>query len=819
MKLAVTAVACAAWWAVLEFGVSLGATQTPPLGAFLNPWEGFYRAGDANYYLDTERLPGLRAPVEVVYDDRLVPHLYAATESDLYYAQGFVQAQHRMFQLELTARSAEGTLSEVLGTRTLALDRERRRTGGGQLADAIDSLWRGDPRAYAAVERYADGVNAYLAGLEPHEYPIEYRLLDFAPSPWSPRATALVALNMAYTLNAANDDVAATRTRELVGERAFDFLFPERDPRADPVIPRGTPFWRGDSALIRASEAQRLGDGVGAASPPRIPDGNGGYAPYPEGVGSNNWVVAGSRTATGKPLLANDPHLGLTLPSIWFESELHAGDLHVHGVSLPGVPGVTIGFNEDVAWGVTNVGTDVLDWRPVDWLDADQTRYRREDGTTGLVTYRTERIAVRDGEEVVERVPVTDYGPIVHRGDDHRAGMALDWLTLRRPSAQAVQTFLGLNHAESLSDFLAASRAYEWPAQNMVFANDDGDIALRVSGLLPRRLPGQGRFLRSTGTPGATGFLANDANPLAVNPAQGYLASANQVSTDASYPYYYTGGYDVTRSRRINALLRADSSVSLADAKAFQTDTYFEEASELLPIMLRRVRADDLSLSARGQLDVLRGWDYRYGAGDFAPVIYELWREALAELTWDEFAVDGPVLRPRTWRLADLLADDPLSRWFDRPATTDEREDARDIVTLALERVSPRIDSLSNVAGYDWAQRNGPAIRHLVGIGPFSREGLDVGGRAGTLLAQRGSVGPSWRMIVALGAVDGTLPRAEVAYPGGQSGRPGHAHYADMVDAWSAGEYFTVTLKRSPADASWDDADVTRLTLEPGTLD
>ena len=258
------ALASAAWAALLWYGASVGSVDTPPLGAFLNPWEGFYRAGAVDYYLDVEELPGLRAPVEVVYDERLVPHIYAASESDLYYAQGFVQAQHRMFQLELTARAAEGTLSEVLGPRTLELDRERRRTGGGRLADAVDSLWRLDERAYGAVARYAEGVNAYLATLEPHEYPIEYRLLDFAPSPWTPRATALVAVNMAYTLNAANDDVAATRTRALIGAGAFAALFPERAPDAEPVIPRGTEFWRGDTALIEASGRGRMGGGVGS---------------------------------------------------------------------------------------------------------------------------------------------------------------------------------------------------------------------------------------------------------------------------------------------------------------------------------------------------------------------------------------------------------------------------------------------------------------------------------------------------------------------------------------------------------------------------
>ncbi len=810
LKFVLTLAGAAALLAVLSVPLSFGESRLPALGTFLNPYEGALRSNDTDYWDHDVDLPGLRAPVEVYYDERLVPHIYASSLADLYYVQGFVQAQHRLFQFDITARAAEGRLSEVLGARTRDFDLTRRRIGGGALADKIDSLWRQDPEAYEAVSRYAEGVNAYIASLRPVDYPIEYKLLDFAPSEWSPRSTALVAINMAYTLNFSQDDVAATRIRDRFGLAAYDFLFPKRTDSDAPIIPAGTEFSREDTALLNAirrydSRALPL---LGDATPVRT-----GLEPSVKGIGSNNWVVGPRRTASGSPLLANDPHLGLTLPSIWFESELHAEGLHVHGVSLPGVPGITIGFNEDCAWGVTNVGHDVLDWHEVKYTDAARTRHETGPGTTAPVLRRVERIKVRGEDDLVDSVMVTAYGPIVYTDtSDARAGLAMDWLTLRQPSAGAIRAFLRLNTAADLADFVAASREYEWPAQNMIFADRAGDIALRISGTLPRELPRQGEFVRTVGEPAATGYLSAAQNPLAVNPPQGYLASANQVSTAADYPYPYRGGFDHHRGRRINQLLSNTTGATVADMKRFQLDDYGLLAAETAPLLLELVQREGLETRALGLLAALEPWRYRYEAEAFAPVIFEVWFDEVERRTWDEFTPlqrDGGSMRPAGWRLTQLLLEDPGSNWFDDQATTD-RETAAAIVTEALVAVTPRLDSLNQVDGYAWADLNAPAVTHLTRIPAFSRAGLRIGGRGGALNAQTSSTGPSWRMIVDLAGA----PRGEVVYPGGQSGRPGHPHYDDFLDVWAAGEYFPVELRaREQIEASAKT--FTRVSFEP----
>ena len=814
LKFLLSALAAGVVVAVLALPLRFGESRLPPLGTFLNPYEGALRSTDPDYYLDVPEMPGLRAPVEVYYDERLVPHIYAATAEDLYYAQGYVQAQHRLFQLDLTARAAEGRLSEVLGPRTREIDLRRRRIGGGPLATQMDSLWREDPTTYTAAQRYAEGVNAYIATLSPADYPIEYKLLDFAPSEWSPRHTALVAVNMAYVLNSGSDDVPATRIRERFGAEAYEYLYPLRTPEDAPVIPAGTPFGKTDTALLNASR------GLGRQPEPVLGEARGGrprsategFEGTREGIGSNNWAVGPSRTASGFPLLANDPHLQLTLPSIWFESELHAEGIAVHGVSLPGVPGITIGFNADCAWGVTNVGQDVVDWREVVYTDAARTRSQTGPGTTAPVRRRIERIGVRGEADLVDTVMVTSHGPVVYAPDeeDARAGLAMDWLTLRRPSVSSLAAFLRLNTASTLDDYLAASRSYEWPAQNMVFANRAGDIALRVSGTLPRQLPGQGEFVRRPGDPGVDGYIDPAENPVAINPEQGYLASANQISTAADYPYEYRGYFDHHRGRRINQLLRNTTGATPETMAAYQLDDYGLQAAEMTPVMLATVSRGNLSARALGLLQVLETWDYRYTADAFAPVIFETWVDEVARQTWDEFEemdIGGRAIAPADWRLGLLIEQDAASEWFDN-RSTEQRETARVILAQALTAVETRLDSLDQLGDYDWATENAPAVNHLTRIPAFSRRGLRTGGRGGTLNAIQGDVGPSWRMIVDLSPP----VRASVVYPGGQSGRPGHPHYDDFVDAWAAGEYYDVGLRtRAEAEAS----SLTKITLAP----
>lgn len=812
LKLIILSLLCGGWYLLMDKGISVGETSTPPLGSFFNPFEGFYRNNDADYWKKNLDLPGLRAPVDVYYDERLVPHIYASSERDLFYAQGYIQAQHRLFQFDLVSRAAEGRLSEVLGERTLAFDRERRRMGGGQLASTIDSLWRSNAEEYEAVLSYADGVNAYIDQLSPVNYPIEYKLLNAKPSKWSPRKTALVALNMAYTLNFRNRDIEATNTRALIGERSYEFLFPPRDPNEKPIIPSGSPFLGQDTALINASLRARLA-GPEKSVPLTSPSLSlQGYKETPEGLGSNNWAIAGIFTSTGKPLLANDPHLSLSLPSVWFESELHTGGLAVHGVSLPGVPGITIGFNEQSAWGVTNVGMDVLDWHEVAYTNPTKTRYRLADGTTAEVTYRIEAIEVLGQETVFDTVTVTEYGPIVFDDPaDYRYGLAMDWLTLKRPSAEIIETFMGLNKSKTVRDFIAASYKMGWPAQNLVYANKGGDIALRISGTIPRNLPGEGKYIKQHGDPEAVGYLSPSENPIAVNPLQGYLASTNQISTDETYPYDYRGTFEHFRSRRINELIRGTRKSSVKRMQEFQMDNYSVFAADLVPLLLKDVDREELSLSARGQLDLLQAWDYRFDADDFAPVVFEEWAQALRDLAWDEFEATsktGPLRTPEDWRLIDLLKSDPLNPWFDIQVT-DQRESAADLITAAIEKASPKVDSLSKVDGYSWGEYNNASVQHLMRLPAFSRMDLPVSGRKGTLNAQNGNVGASWRMVVDLSDKVG----AEVVYPGGQSGHPGNPHYDDMVSDWVEGRYYHVELQNQ--EVIKDKDQYTHLTFNP----
>ena len=388
---------------IIKFATALGLTvlfiftlslnnpygsSLPPIGPFFNPFSGIWQnAATGSIETMNLKLAGLQEEVKVLFDERQVPHIFANKHEDLFYAQGYVTAKLRLWQMDMSARSAGGRLSEVLGERTLENDRRQRRRGMLWAAERAWEAWEGAPEEKRWVESYSKGVNDYISSLSPSDYPYEYKLLDFAPEPWTPVKSSLFFKNMAQMLSSRNQDLGATNARAFLGEELFDFLYPEHNPKQSPIIPEGTPWdftpiaLKSDTNSGREMQSNVLYPHEGLPQPPAF-------------LGSNNWAVSGKKTADGYPILANDPHLALSLPSIWFEVQLHTPDFNAYGVSLPGLPGLAIGFNEHYAWGETNVGHDVLDWYRITWSDEEKTRYLL-DGSSREVEVRTEKIEVR----------------------------------------------------------------------------------------------------------------------------------------------------------------------------------------------------------------------------------------------------------------------------------------------------------------------------------------------------------------------------------------------------------------------------------------
>jgi penicillin amidase len=784
---------------LLNSNLQIGDTKLPPLGKFFSPFHGFWQNAEPvkEHPSGTLDIPGLLAPVSVYYDDRLVPHVFAEDIQDAARVQGYLHARHRLWQMDIAARSSAGRLSEILGATTLEIDRLQRRKGMLLAAEQAVEGWKEYPNEFALIEAFCEGVNLWIDRLHPRDYPLEFKLLNYKPERWTPLHSALVAKSMSTTLCSKNEDLEATNTLAWLGEEVYDRLFPESFSTQRPVIPPGT-VWDFKPIQVEQSDVADT-----------IPDLEMmGVLPYPEreqipvGIGSNNWVLSGARTASGYPILANDPHLQLTLPSIWYEIQLHLPEFNAYGVSLPGIPGMLIGFNEDVAWGVTNVGQDVLDWYRIDWADRQQRTYR-VDGELLQAMPVVEIIRVRGQQAVTDTVLYTEFGPIVYSQPDNPAyDLAMRWIAHDRPQSSEIGTFLEFMQSKNHNDFLKASYHHHQPAQNFIFASRDGDIALRVSGRFPLRTEGQGRFVQEGNTRANqwNQFIPAEHTPRALNPEQGHLSSANQHSAPPDYPYYFHGYFDEYRGRLVNRLLDEAQGVGVEEMKAMQNNNYSILAEEALPGMMRWLDETQLNTNQLGLLELLRDWNYRFDAEKKAAVLFDIWYKTFYRNLWDEFytrKTSHPVILPDNSTTVDILLNDPtLVFWDDQ--RTPEREGPAEILTRSFIQMADALQEELKDPAYNWGQHWKLDIRHLARIPAFSMDGLTPGGHPEALNAIRNPNGPSWRMIVELGPEI----KAYGVYPGGQSGNPGSPYYNSMVETWLKGEYHTLQFYKSPAEAA-----------------
>lgn len=791
----------------------------PRLGPFLDPVNGAWGLLRAARYpaAATVALPGLTGPVEVRVDDRGVPHIFARDELDAYRVQGWITARERLFQLELTTRATAGTLTELLGPRLLEADREARGLG---LAWAADRKFSGLDTAslgYHAIVAYASGVNAWIDGMKPHELPLEYRLLGKRPSRWEPKHSLYLFAQMGRTL--ALPDPAGPRlaVEALVGAAAGEALVPVNSAVVEPIQPSpGAPRFS-----LRPLPAPGLPDSVGGHALGLGRNGVGAYpgyaftpsrhyAPGDDEVvaGSNNWAVAPERTAARHALLSGDPHLQLTLPSIWYEAHLVVpGRLDVAGVTLPGSPGVVIGFNRDVAWTFTNTGGDVLDVYAEAVDDSlSPTRYR-VDGSWRSLEQHVE--TYRDGSG---RVIATDTARFTHRGPMRKTGSG--WTSFRwtvlEPSHET-DLFLRAVHATTADEWLDIMKGYVAPTQNGLVADRKGSIGIRSAGWYPVR-PGDGRgdrvFDGTTSASDWTGMLPVDRYPFALRPAQGFLASANQQPVDPAQNAAYLGADWPApwRAVHINELLRGDSAVTPDAMRRMHTDPASAREARFRPWFARAARA--VIGAGRGTpaleraLALLDEWDGRYTPDNQRAILFELAMRELPRRLWDELIPAGATQPVYRGSVSTLLAlNDSASAWWDDRRTPDIREDREAILAASLVAA---LDSAVTEYGepeagrWRWGAVWPTDIWHLLRLPGLSETGVAVQGGPETIApaGRHGTAGASWRMVVELGE----RVRAWATYPGGQSGNPASPWYANRIPQWARGELDSLLLPAAPAD-------------------
>ncbi|MEM9922112.1 MAG: penicillin acylase family protein, partial [Bacteroidota bacterium] len=504
----------------------------PALGQLFCPFTGFWQNAEGKSSLSDRQFnfPELSAPVKVYFDQRKVPHIFADNLKDAVCVQGYVTARDRLFQMDLSTRAAAGRLSEMLGARTLEFDKRQRRIGMVMAAENTLKNWEKNPDDLELIQSYVKGINTYISSLSPRDYPVEYKLLDFSPELWTPMRCALLMKNMDLTLCAREEDLETTNVLQALGRETFDYLYPLFNPKTSPIIPAD-----------REWDFEPLNVYNDSLSKPMF----GEYRhrvldEVPDNIGSNNWAVDGSKTASGNPILCNDPHLRLTLPSIWYEVQFHLAESNFYGVSLPGFPGVVIGFNKDIAWGMTNAALDLLDWYKIQWQDDQKSKYLY-DGQVKEVLYKIEPYKVKGQADVMDTVRYTVWGPIAY--DDPESShydLAIRWLP-HQAGGSAIQTFKGLSKATNYDQYRSSLNNFRTPPQNIVFASKEGEIALTIQGQFPMRRPEQGRFVLdgSTSESAWKGTIPIKHNPSIRNPESGFVSSANQRSTGPSYPYNY----------------------------------------------------------------------------------------------------------------------------------------------------------------------------------------------------------------------------------------------------------------------------------------
>lgn len=783
-------------------------------------------------------VPGLTGSVEVIRDRYGVPHIYADSTADLFLAQGYVHAQDRFFQMEFWRRIGQGRLAEVFGKGAARQDRFIRTLGWHRVAAEEARTLR--PAMREVLEHYAAGVNAY-AQANAGRLGFEFRVLalngaTFTPEPWMPVNSLTWGKAMAFDLG-DNADTELLRAALIAkgGAELAEAVMPPYPADHPVIVPSASASGKhlagsqsrcqaiasgcdepaaldSASALALARASRDVGDTIGLVR------GND--------IGSNNWVLSGAKTSTGKPILANDPHLGIQMPSIWYQIGLHcrvisaACPFDVTGVSFAGVPGVVIGHNARIAWGVTNGTVDTQDYfiEKPNPENPDEFEYQ---GVFEKAEVREEEIAIKG--EAPERITVrvTRHGPIMNGVDSALADkqpMALSWAALR-PGA-IFESVLALNAAQNWSEFREALKLWNAPSQNFVYADIDGNIGYQFPGDIPIRAKGDGSVPVPgwTGEHEWTGFIPFDQLPSRYNPPEGYIVTANNAVVDAQSPLMlmkrdWDFGY---RARRIDALIRSRDKHSVDTIKAMSFDSTAVFADELLPVLFDAMPAaasfDEKTTNAAS---ILRAWDKRYAGNSQGALVFETFKLKLAQAIFgDELgAMSADVLGvgTGTWTAIRNVMNDERSRWWDDIGTVDT-ETRQQILIAALGAAADDLEKKlgADTAKWRWGALHQATFRNqtlgnsgvapiesIFNRGPFAADGgtglVNAVGHRPTDFSVR-SV-PSLRMVVDLG----DLRNSALIHTTGQSGHTFHPHYDDMIAKWLSGEF-------NPMIGSRDDA-------------
>jgi len=815
----------------------------------------------------TVQLAGLDADVTVLRDDHGIPQVYADTAEDLFLAQGYVHAQDRFFEMDFRRHVTAGRLAELVGDAALDTDKFVRTMGWRRVAE--QELTRVSPATRRYLDAYARGVNAYVGDREASALALEYSVLslsgpEYEPEPWTAADSLAWLKAMAWDLRSnMSDEIDRVLATEKLTRAQVDTLYPGFPfRRHDPIVTQGAVA----SGAFDQSAGQRRNadtdraDDVPEAVPPaddetdaaalkgllgsmqgvgQVAKGLPTLLGFGDGIGSNAWAISGERSATGKPILANDPHLAPSAPGIWHQMGLHCRTVNdecpfdVSGFTFSGMPGVVIGHNADLAWGMTTMYPDVTDLY-VEQIQGDRYLY---DGRWLPLVTREETFKVAGGETQTITVRETQRGPVVSDVDDTLAevgqragagsayGVSLQWTALT--PGRTMDAVFGIDKARDWASFRKAARLFAVPSQNLVYADTEGNIGYQAPGQVPIRKRGDGTWPAPGWDPsyGWKGFIPYEELPSVLNPAEGYVVTANQQVIGRQYPYLIgtaqAAGY---RSQRIIDLLQASSKLSVADMTAMQNDTYNGQAKTLLPHLLEI----DLGSGyyADGQ-DLLRAWDDQKQDRDSAAAAYfaAVWRNLLARTFHDDLPQDvWPGGGERWFEVVRRLLNSPDSDWWDDRTTKTVRENRDDVLRTAMRDARDEMTRRQSLDPDRWSWGNVHTLtleNQTLGTSGiavveklFNRGPYEVGGGSGIVDATGWDAAqgyeviavPSMRMVVDLDDLD----KSRWINLTGVSGHAFHRNYTDQTELWAEGR--TLPWRFSAKAVKGSTRDTLRLT-------
>jgi penicillin amidase len=808
----------------------------------------------------TIEVPGLGSDVTVIRDGSGIPQIYAKNAADLFFAQGYVQAQDRFFEMDFRRHVAAGRLAEMFGHDALETDMIVRAMGWRRVAEEELSLVSPTTRSY--LESFSAGVNAYLADHNGSTISLEYAVLnldglDYTPDPWTPADSLSWLKAIAWQLGTNIDDElersleSVRLTRRQIAELFPAYPYGQHRPIVDQgAIVDGVFEQDAKRPGTRFPEAPRLpvGDRTALRDAQASIDAVQGVLGTGSGLGSNAWAVSGDHTASGAPILANDPHLAPTMPGVWYQMGLHCEELSescpfdVSGFTFAGLPGVVIGHNDDIAWGFTNLYPDVQDLYLEKVSDHDTYLY---DGQQLPLTTRQETFVVRGDDPITITVRESRHGPLISDvsrdyatvGADasapssapdrgHGYAVALRWTALR--PGRTADALFAIDQAHDWDSFRDAARLFVAPSQNLVYADTQGHIGYQAPGRIPIRRTGHGDWPVPGWNPAYewSGYIPYDALPNVLDPDDGMVVTANQAVAKENYPFYIGDSYDAGyRAERIRELLEAHDDLTVDDMARIQLDDYCELARRLRP----RLLSIDLpsGYDQAGQ-KALAAWDFHEDADSPGAAYFNVfWRQLLqhtfADQLPDDVLPDGDA---RWWQVVLNLMKRPDDSFWDDIDTTDVRETRDDIVRSALIDARDELTRLRSRDPHKWQWGS----LHTLGLDNqtlgddsspvaflFNRGGYALSGGPSVVNATswdaaegyEASFVPSMRMIIPLDDLDA----ARWINLTGESGHAFNSHYTDQTQLWLRGETLPWPFSRDAVD----DAGEHTLTLTPAS--